>query len=208
MNEKILHEISRKGENYGSVDQKTDAADHMKEVTNNGVTYLTFPALDATRIVTHAFSTRMGGVSEGWYSTMNFSFTRGDNREHVLENYSRMAAALGVKREKMVLTWQTHTTNIRVVSEDDLGKGVVKERDYRDIDGLLTNMPGVTLVTFLQTVCRYTLWIRKHRAIGLAHSGWRGTVNRMGEKMVAAMKREYGSRPEDLCLLCGTEYLQ
>lgn len=132
----------------------------MKEVTNNGVTYLTFPALDATGIVTHAFSTRMGGVSEGWYSTMNFSFTRGDNREHVLENYSRMAAALGVKREKMVLTWQTHTTNIRVVSEDDLGKGVVKERDYRDIDGLLTNMPGVTLVTFLQTVCRYTLWIR------------------------------------------------
>ena len=97
--------------------RKTDAADHMKEVTNNGVTYLTFPALDATGIVTHAFSTRMGGVSEGWYSTMNFSFTRGDNREHVLENYSRMAAALGVKREKMVLTWQTHTTNIRVVSE-------------------------------------------------------------------------------------------
>ena len=96
--------------------RKTDAADHMKEVTNNGVTYLTFPALDATGIVTHAFSTRMGGVSEGWYSTMNFSFTRGDNREHVLENYSRMAAALGVKREKMVLTWQTHTTNIRVVS--------------------------------------------------------------------------------------------
>ena len=127
----------------------------MKEVTNNGVTYLTFPALDATGIVTHAFSTRMGGVSEGWYSTMNFSFTRGDNREHVLENYSRMAAALGVKREKMVLTWQTHTTNIRVVSEDDLGKGVVKERDYRDIDGLLT------------------------------------------------MKREYGSRPEDLVCCVG-----
>ena len=71
-----------------------------------------------------------------------------------------MAAALGVDLEKMVLTWQTHTTNIRIVSEDDFGKGVVKDRDYRDIDGLLTNMPGVTLVTFLQTVCRYTLWIR------------------------------------------------
>ena len=183
--------------------RKTDAADHMKEVTNNGVTYLTFPALDATGIVTHAFSTRMGGVSEGWYSTMNFSFTRGDNREHVLENYSRMAAALGVKREKMVLTWQTHTTNIRVVSEDDLGKGVVKERDYRDIDGLLTNMPGVTLVTFFADCVPLYFVDPKHRAIGLAHSGWRGTVNRMGEKMVAAMKREYGSRPEDLVCCVG-----
>ena len=59
--------------------RKTDAADHMREVTKSGVTYLTFPILDATGIVIHAFSTRMGGVSEGWYSTMNFSFTRGDD---------------------------------------------------------------------------------------------------------------------------------
>ena len=171
--------------------RKTDAADHMREVTKSGVTYLTFPVLDATGIVTHAFSTRMGGVSEGWYSTMNFSFTRGDNREHVQENYSRMAAALGVDREKMVLTWQTHTTNIRVVSADDLGKGVVKDRDYRDIDGLLTNMPGVTLVTFFADCVPLYFVDPKHHAIGLAHSGWRGTVNRMGEKMIHAMKQEY-----------------
>ena len=183
--------------------RKTDAADHMREVTKNGVTYLTFPALDATGIVTHAFSTRMGGVSEGWYSTMNFSFTRGDNREHVLENYSRMAAALGVDREKMVLTWQTHTTNIRVVSADDLGKGVVKDRDYRDIDGLLTNMPGVTLVTFFADCVPLYFVDPKHHAIGLAHSGWRGTVNRMGEKMIHAMEREYGSAPEDLICCVG-----
>ena len=183
--------------------RKTDAADHMREVTKSGVTYLTFPVLDATGIVTHAFSTRMGGVSEGWYSTMNFSFTRGDNREHVLENYSRMAAALGVDREKMVLTWQTHTTNIRVVSADDLGKGVVKDRDYRDIDGLLTNMPGVTLVTFFADCVPLYFVDPKHHAIGLAHSGWRGTVNRMGEKMIHAMKQEYGTVPEDLICCVG-----
>ena len=175
----------------------------MREVTKSGVTYLTFPVLDATGIVTHAFSTRMGGVSEGWYSTMNFSFTRGDNREHVLENYSRMAAALGVDREKMVLTWQTHTTNIRVVSADDLGKGVVKDRDYRDIDGLLTNMPGVTLVTFFADCVPLYFVDPKHHAIGLAHSGWRGTVNRMGEKMIHAMKQEYGTVPEDLICCVG-----
>ena len=103
----------------------------------------------------------------------------------------------------MVLTWQTHTTNIRVVSEDDLGKGVVKERDYRDIDGLLTNMPGVTLVTFFADCVPLYFVDPKHRAVGLAHSGWRGTVNRMGEKMVNAMKREYGSKPEDLICCVG-----
>ena len=188
--------------------RKTDAADHMKEVTNNGVTYLTFPALDATGIVTHAFSTRMGGVSEGWYSTMNFSFTRGDNREHVLENYSRMAAALGVKREKRVLTWQTHTTNIRVVSEDDLGKGVVKERDYRDIDGLLTNMPGVTLVTFFADCVPLYFVDTVHRAIGMSHSGWKGTVGRMGAATITAMKREFGTEAEDLVCAIGPSICQ
>lgn len=175
----------------------------MKEVINRGVTYLTFPALEDTGIVTHAFSTRMGGVSEGCYATMNFSFTRGDKKEHVLENYKRMADALGVSREKMVLTWQTHTTNIRVVSESDLGKGVVRDRDYRDVDGLLTNLPGVTLVTFFADCVPLYFVDRRHRAIGLAHSGWRGTVNRMGEKMVQAMAREYGSRPEDLICCVG-----
>ena len=187
--------------------RKTDAADHMGEVTKSGVTYLTFPVLDATGIVTHAFSTRMGGVSEGWYSTMNFSFTRGDNREHVLENYSRMAAALGVDREKMVLTWQTHTTNIRVVSADDLGKGVVKDRDYRDIDGLLTNMPGVTLDIFCglcpvifcrsETPCHWSRTFRLARNRE-PHGGKDDTCDEAGI-------RNCPGRPD---LLRGTEYLQ
>ena len=43
----------------------------------------------------------------------------------------------------------------------------------------------------------------KHHAIGLAHSGWRGTVNRMGEKMIHAMKQEYGTAPEDLICCVG-----
>ena len=188
--------------------RKTDAADHMREVTKSGVTYLTFPVLDATGIVTHAFSTRMGGVSEGWYSTMNFSFTRGDNREHVLENYSRMAAALGVDREKMVLTWQTHTTNIRVVSADDLGKGVVKDRDYRDIDGLLTNMPGVTLVTFFADCVPLYFVDPLHHAIGLSHSGWRGTVQKIGEVTIKKMAEEYGSNPKDMKVAIGPSICQ
>ncbi len=94
-------------------------------------------------------------MSKGDFATMNFSFTRGDDRDDVLENYRRMAAALGVDRERMVLTWQTHTTNVRRVTEEDEGKGIVRDRDYRDVDGLITDIPGITLVTFLPTVFRY-----------------------------------------------------
>ena len=108
----------------------------------------------------------------------------------------------------MVLTWQTHTTNIRVVSEDDLGKGVVKERDYRDVDGLITDRPGVTLVTFFADFVPLYFLDRKRRAIGLAHSGWRGTVNRMGQAVLSAMEKEYGTDLADVTACIGPSICQ
>lgn len=178
---------------------------------NRGVTYLSFPILEDTGLVSHAFSTRLGGVSKGNFATMNFSFTRGDDRDDVLENYRRMAAALGVDRERMVLTWQTHTTNVRRVTEEDEGKGIVRDRDYRDVDGLITDIPGITLVTFFADCVPLYFLDPVHKAIGLSHSGWRGTVKRMGQVTVDAMKEAFGTRPEDIiaCIgpsICGDCY--
>ena len=70
---------------------------------SNGVAYFTFPLLEQTRMVRHAFSTRLGGASKGYFSTMNFSLTRGDNRDDVLENYRKMARILGTDVSKMVI---------------------------------------------------------------------------------------------------------
>lgn len=183
--------------------RKDNSSTPMREITSAGVTYLAFPALLESGMVRHGFSTRMGGVSEGPYATMNFSFTRGDNPEAVRENYRRMAEALRVDMEKMVLTWQTHTTNVRVVSEEDLGKGIIKERDYRDVDGLVTDMPDVTLVTFFADCVPLYFLDKKNRAIGLSHSGWRGTVKRMGEKTLETMAEAFGTRPEDVTACIG-----
>ena len=170
---------------------------------NRGVTYLSFPILEDTGLVSHAFSTRLGGVSKGDFATMNFSFTRGDDRDDVLENYRRMAAALGMDRERMVLTWQTHTTNVRRVTEEDEGKGIVRDRDYRDVDGLITDIPGITLVTFFADCVPLYFLDPVHKAIGLSHSGWRGTVKRMGQVTVDAMKEAFGTRPEDIIACVG-----
>lgn len=174
----------------------------------NGVTYLAFPALDAVGFVSHAFSTRHGGVSEGVYSTMNLSFTRNDDPEHVRENYRRMAAVLGTDMERMVLSYQTHTTNVRKVTMEDAGKGIVKERDYRDVDGLITNIPGITLVTFYADCVPLYFVDPVHRAIGLSHSGWRGTVHRMGKATLEAMRREYGTEPVDVIACIGPSICQ
>ena len=168
-----------------------------------GVPFLSFPLLEQTGLVSHGFSTRLGGVSQPPYDTMNLSFTRGDRPEAVRENYRRMAAALGVSVERMVLTQQTHTVNVRKVTKDDVGKGIVRERDYTDVDGLITNLPGVTLVAFGADCVPLFFLDPVKKAIGLSHSGWRGTVNRMGEVTIKAMEREYGSRPEDLLVCIG-----
>ena len=154
---------------------------------SNGVAYFTFPLLEQTRMVRHAFSTRLGGASKGYFSTMNFSLTRGDNRDDVLENYRKMARILGTDVSKMVLSHQTHTTNIRLVTEADAGKGIWRERDYENIDGLITNVPGLTLVTFFADCVPLYFVDPVHRAIGLSHSGWKGTVHRMGQKTIYLM---------------------
>src|SRR5699024_7359174 len=151
----------------------------------------------------HGFSTKIGGVSKGVYAQMNLGVSRGDDPEAVLENYRRIANVLHMPWERMVLSHQTHTTNIRVVTEKDAGAGLVKKRDYENVDGLITNIPNLPLVTFYADCVPLYFVDPVHRAIGLSHSGWRGTVKRMGQCTVEAMKAEYHSRPEDILACIG-----
>ena len=164
---------------------------------------LEYPALAATGLVEHCFTTRKGGVSKGIFSSMNLSFMRGDDSEAVRENFARLARALHTLPERFVFTDQTHTVNVRAVTEEDAGKGLTKERDYQEIDGLVTNVPGLVLSTFYADCVPLFFVDKKHRAIGLSHSGWRGTVKRMGEATLKTMKREYGTNPQDVVCAIG-----
>ena len=159
-------------------------------------------------MVKHGFSTRMGGVSEGIFSTLNFSFSRGDRREAVEENYRRAAQALGVDYEKIVCSDQTHTTNVRVVTKADAGKGLVRPRDYTDVDGLITDVPGLTLSAFFADCVPLFFVDPVKRVIGLSHSGWRGTAAKMGQATLQAMAEHYGSKPEDVICAVGPSICQ
>lgn len=169
---------------------------------------LKYPLLENTGIVKHCFTTRLGGVSEGIFSTMNLSFTRGDDRLAVEENYRRLATAMGVDYEKFVFTDQTHTVNVRKVTMADAGKGLVCERDYQDVDGLITNEPGLVLSTFFADCVPLYFVDPVHRAIGMSHSGWRGTVARMGKVTLEAMQWEYGTNSADVICAIGPSICQ
>lgn len=178
------------------------------ECISAGVPFLKYPILEKEGLVEHGISTRLGGVSEGFLGSMNLSYTRGDDPAHVDENYRRMAAAIGVKPEHMVCTHQTHTTNVRIVTREDAGKGVTREKDYTDVDGLITNVPGICLVTFYADCVPLYFVDPVKKAIGLSHSGWRGTVGKIGKVTVELMQKTYGSDSKDILAAIGPSICQ
>lgn len=180
----------------------------MKQNRQGEAEYLTFPLLEETGLVRHLFSTRLGGVSSGIFSTMNLSFTRGDEKAAVDENYRRIAGVLGCELTDIVCSDQTHTTNIRTVEAKDRGKGIICPKDYTDIDGLITDVPGIVLATFYADCVPLFFIDTKKKAVGLSHSGWRGTVGRMGQHTIEAMKDAYGTKPEDVVAAVGPSICQ
>lgn len=120
----------------------------MKQNKTGQVEYLTFPLIEQTGLVRHLFTTRLGGVSKDIYGTMNLSYTRGDDKDAVDENFRRITRVLKCELGDIVCSDQTHTVNLRVAARKDGGKGIVIPRDYTDIDGLLTDEPGLVLATF------------------------------------------------------------
>ena len=172
-------------------------------VREGKVPVLTFPLLEKENWLSCGFTTRLGGVSEGGLSELNLSYTREKNRANVDTNFRLLAESAGFKPEDMVLSFQTHTTNIRVVTASDRGKGFSRERDYSDIDGLVTNIPGLVLITFYGDCVPLMVADPEHHAVGCAHSGWKGTLNNIGKELVRMMEKEYGSEPQKLLAAIG-----
>ena len=104
---------------------------------------------------------------------------------------------MGVAVEDMVLSKQTHTTNVKRVYARERGQS------FPETDGMITDVPGICLVTsYADCVPLYFVDPVK-KAIGLSHSGWRGTVGKIGKNTVQLMQENFGSKPEDLLAAVG-----
>lgn len=167
------------------------------------VPFLTYNSLSEINFIRHAFSTRLGGVSEGDFSSMNLAFNRGDKPENVTENYKRLCLSAGLDFESLTASAQDHHTFVRAVTSKDKGIGIYKPRDMQSVDALITGEPGITLVTYYADCTPLFFVDVKNRAIGLAHAGWRGTAGRIGEKVISEMNRLYGTDPGDVLAAIG-----
>ena len=174
----------------------------MIKNNSNGIVFYTFNNLVKEKNIKHLFSTRLGGVSKDQFASMNLSFSRGDETEKVRENFRRISG-LGFPVEKMVFSDQAHGTEIRNVTESDCGKGILKKSDIIGVDGLMTNVPGVVLVTFFADCVPLFFYDKVKNAIALSHAGWRGTLMEIGKITINKMKEEFGSRPSDILVGIG-----
>lgn len=170
------------------------------------VPYLRFPVLSELPFLIHGFSTRLGGVSSGIFSSMNLgsdSSPNLDSQANIIENYRRIGKSIGFDPQSVVVSKQVHKTKILQVDKKDCGKGLFVPRDYDEVDGLITNTPGVTLVTKYADCVPLFFVDPVKKAIGLTHSGWRGTVKKIGRITVEEMHRAFGCDPRDIIVVIG-----
>ena len=171
--------------------------DHTLHIDGDRV-WLTFPKLDGYDELRHLFTTRHGGVSTGYLATWNFGVLENDKEENIRRNYEILAETMGTTPDRFIRTNQTHTDNILIVSEEDAGKGVTRERGFRDVDGLVTSSRGIALMTTHADCNAVFFYDPVKHVIGMAHSGWRGTLKSISTRMTDIMGSEFGSSSRDI----------
>ena len=152
----------------------------------------------------HGISTRHGGRSKGYFSSLNLGLHVEDKAEDVIENRRIFCQALGLNPENTATCQQVHGSNIARISKEDIGAGFRDfSRAIADTDALITNEPGVPLMLFFADCTPILIADPVHKAVGLAHGGWKGTLGAIALKTVEAMNKEFGSRPEDMVAAIG-----
>ena len=147
--------------------------------------------------VEHAVMGRIGGVSEGAYRSLNVGGSVGDDPSAVAENLCRIYAALGWHREDVVSGHQVHGDRVHRVSATDAGRTIPAT------DALISDVPGILLLGRYADCVPVLLFDPVRGVVGLAHAGWRGTVQGIAAKTVAAMVSSYGCSVRDVRAVIG-----
>lgn len=152
----------------------------------------------------HAFTTRLGGVSEGPFKSLNLGFSVGDLPERVVANRRRVADALGYDLPRAVSGRQVHGNNVAVAGLSDAGAGAFgPETSLPETDGLVTSVPQLPLTALFADCVPVCLVDTVNRTVGMVHAGWQGTMQRIAGKAVAEMSGAFGTRPSECLAVLG-----
>lgn len=172
------------------------------EKIDQGIPYLASEGIDRAGGAAHGFSTRLGGVSEGVWASLNLGTSRGDDPDHVRENCRRFLAAIGADGGKLVKSNQVHGDVVRVVTSADWKEDICDKAAF-EADGLMTATPGVALMISVADCIPVLFYDPVRRVAAAAHAGWRGTAAGIVTRTVERMEEVYGCDPGDILAAIG-----
>jgi hypothetical protein len=176
----------------------------FKLLKSKALQYYIIEEFQQTGLVNHAFSTRLGGVSEGSFESLNLGLHTGDDKEEVLKNRSIICNELNMNSSQIVAGEQIHSDQIKVVTKEDQGKGALSyESSISKTDALITAQIGVTLTSYYADCVPIIILDPEKKVVALAHGGWKGTVKKIAQKTVLRMKEEFASQVEKLLIGIG-----
>ena len=162
---------------------------HIKE---ENIEYIQFKKLLEYKEVKHAITLKpydFCGIS-------NYE----ENKDMVNENYKNLCMSIGLNEDKIIRAKQTHTNNVKTVSQNDIG---IFPKSLNDVDGLITNEKGLVLSLIFADCIPLIFYDPVKNVISNIHSGWKGTVQRIGEKGAKEMIQSYASNPKDIICCIG-----
>ncbi|HZR65200.1 MAG TPA: peptidoglycan editing factor PgeF [Terriglobales bacterium] len=174
-----------------------------KPARKTGIDVLRAKPLAQIRWLVHGFTTRRGGYSKLYGgNALNLGFTAHDSRAAIERNrqtlVGEITSVVGRQASRPSKTGSPQLLALRQIHSDIIH--LVREipDDPLSGDGLITDTPGILLGILTADCLPVILVDPKHRAVGVFHAGWRGTVKRIVEKGVGEMHRWFGTRPSDL----------
>jgi YfiH family protein len=176
----------------------------MLEKRHGLLTIVHFENLLRFKEIKHFVSTRTSGFSQFPYHSLNLGLHVGDDPDNVLKNRRRFAEAIGIPLNQFTIAKQIHSGNVRVVSDELRGSGSTDhENAIEDTDAMVTDTPGICLIVLVADCVPMLFFDPLRRAIGVAHAGWRGTLQSAAFNTVTTMEQAFGSSPGDIMVGIG-----
>ncbi|MEI6755227.1 MAG: peptidoglycan editing factor PgeF [Paludibacter sp.] len=165
---------------------------------------ITYSLLDKYNEIAYFCTTRHGGASVGNYASFNMSPFSGDNSVHLEENHQILCRKLDISAEKLLIPYQTHGTEIRLIDQAFFQLSVDKKTQYLSgVDALITSIPGICIGVTTADCVPLIFFDSCKKVVAVAHAGWRGTCARIAKKTVLTMNENFGCNPTDIVVSIG-----
>ena len=165
---------------------------------------LSFENLSKHKNITHFISTRLGGCSNIPFDSLNLGVHVGDNPDLVISNRERLAHAVALPTSQFTFAQQIHSGNVTIITEGMRSKGAFNQNEAVEAtDAMVTDLPGICLVILVADCVPLLFFDPALNVIGVAHAGWKGTLQFVALHTVRAMEKDFGCSPQDIIVGMG-----